>query len=474
MSVRFAVRSFWARPVRSAVLAFGFGFGIAVMAALLGVGEVILVQASAPELVGGGDVVIAGSGAGVDDARYVISTVLFDPEVREQMRGFSPTRTTEIYLVQEGRRQPVLARGGVPSLERSIDDPETSSIESWQDAPGDRAWADPDPADVLRILDRFHPIPPTERWADSWAEWLYFNGKRGEQRFYLSFLFGPRDDEGRRQALARLQLEQPGGGFANYVSIDAVDEAALLRDAPDVRIGRSSVRLDGLVYRIDLAMVREERVQADGTVPPGRPDLTGSLEIEAIPGRSVPPLELNGAGNWVSGYVVPVMSGALRGGLEVEGRSIRFDGGEGYHDHNWGFWEDVTWQWGQVADGDLSIVYGRVFPPVEAADPTLLPGFLGVFGPEGPIGVSTQLTIEETDAGDGTPAKIEIRAGGQKIDLALSLEIIGRERSPQQRTPSGSQREFIQMRARYEVSGSVAGRDVAFETIGSAETFREM
>ena len=44
-------------------------------------------------------------------------------------------------------------------------------------------------------------------------------------------------------------------------------------------------------------------------------------------------------------------------------------GGTGYHDHNWGFWQGVSWQWGQVQHGDLSLLYGRVFPPREAADP---------------------------------------------------------------------------------------------------------
>ena len=34
-----------------------------------------------------------------------------------------------------------------------------------------------------------------------------------------------------------------------------------------------------------------------------------------------------------------------------------------YHDHNWGFWEGVRWQWGQVQGDGLSFVYGRVYPP---------------------------------------------------------------------------------------------------------------
>ena len=52
MILRLALRSLATRPVRTAVLACGFGFGIAVMAALLGVGDVILEQAHSPALAG--------------------------------------------------------------------------------------------------------------------------------------------------------------------------------------------------------------------------------------------------------------------------------------------------------------------------------------------------------------------------------------------------------------------------------------
>ncbi len=64
---RLAFRSLTAHPVRSGVLAAGFGIGVAVMAILLGVAEVVLEQAQSPALVGGGDVLVRhdarGSGA---------------------------------------------------------------------------------------------------------------------------------------------------------------------------------------------------------------------------------------------------------------------------------------------------------------------------------------------------------------------------------------------------------------------------
>ena len=95
--------------------------------------------------------------------------------------------------------------------------------------------------------------------------------------------------------------------------------------------------------------------------------VTGDFVVEAVPGRSLPPIELRGAGGWVSGYTVPVMSGALSGAVAVNGTRVALTG-TGYHDHNWGFWQGVSWRWGQVQHAGLSFVYGRVIPPLDAAD----------------------------------------------------------------------------------------------------------
>ena len=116
----------------------------------------------------------------------------------------------------------------------------------------------------------------------------------------------------------------------------------------------------------------------------------------------------------MSGYVVPVLSGDLHGSLQVGGDTISLDGATGYHDHNWGFWEGVRWQWGQVANGDLSIVYGRVFPPSTVADPKRVPGVLVVLDPNGPIGFATDVTIAEAGHDVG---HVTITARGRRLDL---------------------------------------------------------
>ena len=95
------------------------------------------------------------------------------------------------------------------------------------------------------------------RGADSWAEWLYFNGRAGGNRFYLTFMVGPATSPGKRTAGVRLQLDREGTRESYSQSHD-VSEADVLRSAPDITIGSSQVRLDGLRYRITLHLPAED------------------------------------------------------------------------------------------------------------------------------------------------------------------------------------------------------------------------
>ena len=76
----------------------------------------------------------------------------------------------------------------------------------------------------------------------------------------------------------------------------------------------------------------------------------------------------------MSGYTVPVPAGSLGGALRVGSAAIDLSGGSAYHDHNWGFWDGVSWQWGQVRGDGLSFVYGRVHPPAEPPTRATSPG----------------------------------------------------------------------------------------------------
>jgi hypothetical protein len=485
---RLALRSLAARPVRTAVLAFGFGFGIAVMAGLLGVGEVILEQAQSPAIEGSGDASVESMyEGGVPSPGAVLAGVLATPEVAGRIRVASPWTRETVYLVHDGKTHPVRARGGVPSLERALGDPEIRDVAAWVDAPGDAVWTDPDPARVLRELDRFHPIPEAPRWQGSWREWLYFNGSAGDARFYLTFLAGPETSPGRRIAFVRLQLERAGERTA-WSAAEEIPADELLASAPDLDIGGNRVRLEGLRYRMSLDLREEvDAAPDDGSAALPRPTdaaalprygpgrLTGELWLDATPGRWMTEFLVQGAEGWESGYVVPVLSGALRGSLRASGEVVPFGGGSGYHDHNWGFWRGVTWRWGQVFHDDLALVYGRVIPPPDAADAERLPGVLGVLGKDGPLGFTTDVTVTETDApGTDEPETIRIVTHGMGVELTMDLDVESIIRSPWEVAPDGgSVTEILQMKARYRVRGTVAGRDLGFSSTGAAETFRD-
>jgi hypothetical protein len=475
MMLRVAWRSLMTRPIRAAVLAAGFGFGIAVMVELLGVGQVILEQAHAPALSGGGDLVVSGPFGPVSSARHVIATLGRASDLADRVTAISATRRGKLFLITPRRAIQISATGGVPSLEKSIGDPEVSAVAAWTDAPGDVRWSRPAAGDVLRAMDRFHPIPQATQSSSSWAEWLYFNGRTpdGRIRVYLTFLVGPpAATAGRRQAGVRLQLEHEGRA-TTYRASGEVDEASVLASAPDLEIAGNRVRLEGATYRISLALsgradsAESPQLRAKADDRPAQ-DLTGEISLDASSQRSLPPASIRGTGGWVSGYVVPVLSGAMRGTLRVRGESIVLENALGYHDHNWGFWEGVRWQWGQVAHDDVSVVYGRVFPPAEVADSARIPGFLAVLGPDGPLGFSSNVTIDDTNEG-----RIDVRAT-RGVDLQLKLTVDETVRTTMAMTERAGRQSmtFFQLGGVYRVNGKVDGREIDFSARGSAETFK--
>lgn len=454
---RLAVRSLTAHPIRSAILAAGFGVGVAVMAILLGVAEVVLRQAQSPDLAGGGDVVISLDPA--VPAQLVLAGTLQADSLRSRIAAVSPSHTATVTLRRGNRRIPVEARGGIPSMQRALGDREVSQVANWSDGPRDGAWTERNPGGVLRQIDRFHAIPDAPAWQDSWAEWLYFNGRSDDARFYLTLLVGPRTEGGTRTAGVRLQLDRHG-------QVENFGTAAVLTDedvqrAPELRIGRTRVTLDGLRYIVDVDLGgRDTR------------HVTGRLVLQASAGRLIPPIEITGARNWRTGYVVPVMSGALSGALDVNGTPVSFDRGTGYHDHNWGFWRGVSWQWGQTQQGDLSLIYGRVFPPADAADADRIPGFVGVLGPDGPLGYATNVRIAETNDTAGRPTAITITGRSPLLDVTATLHVESQVATSMSQGPLANGVDFLQLRGTYAVTGTARGRNIRLSGPGAAETFR--
>jgi hypothetical protein len=132
----------------------------------------------------------------------------------------------------------------------------------------------------------------------------------------------------------------------------------------------------------------------------------------------------------------------------------------------------VSWQWGQAQHDGVSVVYGRVFPPAEAADRERLPGFVGVLGPEGPLGFATNVRIEEINGPDARPTQITVRALGTGVDVTLRFDVASAVVTKMAQGPLANAVNFLQLQGRYTVTGRAAGRSLDFTAPGAAETFR--
>ena len=131
----------------------------------------------------------------------------------------------------------------------------------------------------------------------------------------------------------------------------------------------------------------------------------------------------------------------------------------------------MSWRWGQVQHEGFSYVYGRVFPPPDAADPARVPGFLVALGPDGPVGHGTNVTISETDdPATGRPAQILVEGRGGGLDLKMALTVESSIVTRGGALASGP--DFLQLRVRYHVTGRAGAEELDFTAPGAAETFR--
>jgi hypothetical protein len=126
-----------------------------------------------------------------------------------------------------------------------------------------------------------------------------------------------------------------------------------------------------------------------------------------------------------------------------------------------------------VQHGGLSLVYGRVHPPPDAAEPERVPGFLAALGPGGPVGYSAEVSIQETaDPRTGRPARIVVQGRGPALELKMELTVEDAMATRMSQGAFGGGMDFFQLRARYRVAGRAGGQPLDFEAAGSAETFR--
>ena len=493
-----AFRQLLHRPWRSAFLFLGYGLGVGVMIVLLSVGEALIAQARDERLVGGGDVTVLPEGIDVevlktgglgglffsiDNARFVQLQLLASPRLAADVQAVAPQIEGKLlYLrVAGGREWPVRASGEIPSATRAVGAAPALAAGEWTDDAGDRRWMRPTPFELRHALDHFHHTPAGVAHPERWGEWHYFNVLSADRRrwAFVTLAVGgdvPRGEWGGRLLVTTHGDDAPDRRFALDVPPGRV---RLSTTDADLRLGDASVTVlpDGR-YRVVAAAPA-----ADGGG--GRAEV--DLVVTPAPGAYFPGVDLGGDAI-VSGYAVPALRAEATGRLCVAGRCETLAGVQAYHDHNWGIWRRVDWEWGAARAGAYTFLYGRVQPTDASAEapPLLLYvvdslGFLTLFRPERVVYQDERIVrVNGRDLRVPSRALLADARGADTLRVELVIEhatatdtrdgFIGRGDDPS--ATELARPYFVQMKGRARLSGRVGGRVVAGEGTGFFETYR--
>jgi hypothetical protein len=198
-----------------------------------------------------------------------------------------------------------------------------------------------------------------------------------------------------------------------------------------------------------------------------------------------------GSGGFVSGYTVPGLRATATGTVCVDGRCKQFDGAQSYHDHNWGVWRGVTWDWGASRAGEYTFLYGRVYPAdTTASIPPVLVyiidslGFRAVFRPKAISYEDNRVvTAGSTELRVPSRATFQDVRGSDTLRIDISVEdAIATDTRPRPASsqvervdPLGSENKrpyFIQMKGAARISGRLDGQPLAGTGTGFFETYR--
>lgn len=484
------LRNLTLRRWRTALLLAGYGLGVATMIVLLSIGEALVLQASEEKLIGGGDVTVLPAGIdievmktgglggmffSIDHARFIYRQLLASPRYRDRVAAAAPQIAGKLlYVTAGGRAIPVLATGEIPSLSARVGAFPRVVDGEWRDNRLDSGWTSPSPGALRHEIDRFH-LPPDEAQDDStWAEWHYFNvlWPGGQKWAFISFIVGGDVPDGRWGGQVLVTLHEVGRSVRRFVSSAPPSDISFSTNRADVAIGASrvSVQPDGN-YRVSL------RAREEGTAN----GLTMNLTVRPMANAYFPGASIGG-GVLVSGYVVPALRADADVDVCIDGRCEHLDAVPSYHDHNWGVWRGVEWEWGEARAGAYTLLYGRILSEGVAEQPLFLYlvdslGFVGLYRPK---------TIEYVDGrsalAEGRTVRVPSRAvirdvrGIDAIVVELQIEdaaATDTRRANRQQTGGGSRRYFVQMKGRARISGRIAGRAISGAGEGFFETYRQ-
>ena len=494
-----ALRNLVLRPWRSALLLLGYSLGVAVMIVLLSIGEALLTQARNEKLVGGGEVTVLPEGIDVevmktgglgglffsiDHARFIYRQLLAAPRLAREISVAAPQIEGKLLYARlgDGREVPVMASGEIPSRTQGVGAMPPIAAGEWRDDSLDRVWRDPSPAELRDAIDHFHVPPASARADPTWAEWHYFNVLSPDRKrwAFISFIVGGAIPDGQWGGQVLVTMHEQGRPARRYVATLPASSVRFSTTRANVAIGGSTVTVlsDGR-YAVK-ARAREE--SGGGTI-----DV--DLVVAPAEGAYFPGAALT-SGEIVSGYAVPGLRADATGTICVSGTCEQFAGAQAYHDHNWGVWRGVTWEWGAARAGQYTLLYGRVRPAdsTSASIPLFAYlvdslGFLAVFRPN-EIRYDDGFTARVT----GQTATIRVPSRATMVDVrgedTLRVELtIEDATASDTRRPDVERGEglsnrgllhpyFVQMKGLMRLGGRVRGVPITGQGAGFFETYR--
>ena len=492
-----ALRNFALRPWRSLFLLLGYSLGVAVMIVLLSIGEALLSQAREARLVGGGQVTVLPEGIDVevmktgglggmffsiDHSRFIYRQLLAAPRLSRWVTAAAPQIEGKLLYLRsiDGKEHAVRADGDIPSLTDAVGAAPAIAAGAWHDDEADRRWRAPTLVELRDDIDHFHLPPPNARADSTWGEWHYFNVLSADRRrwAYVSLIVGGRVPAGAWGGQVLVTLHEQGRPGRRFVASVPAARVRFSTTRADVTMGESFVRLlpDGR-YAVR-ARAREEG---------GRDEVEVDLTVSPSPGAYFPGAALSTT-DVVSGYVVPALRADASGRICVQARCEQLTNVQGYHDHNWGVWRGVSWEWGAARAGPYAILFGRVQPPDnEAASQPLFVyvvdslGFLALFRPR-----EVRYVDSGTPLSSGSALRLPARGelfdarGDDTLRVVLEVEdahVTDTRRPLVERGDFMNARRiarpyFIQMKGTARLEGRIRGALIRAEGAGFFETYR--
>src|SRR5207253_6511824 len=215
------------------------------------------------------------------------------------------------------------------------------------------------------------------------------------------------------------------------------------------------------------------QVRASAPEEGGRGRVSVALRVHPAPMAYFPGVAM-GSGGFVSCYTVPALRATAAGTLCVDNICEQLTDAQSYHDHNWGVWRGVTWDWGAARAGQYTFLYGRVYPHDSAASipPVLVYlvdslGFRAVFRPK-MISYDYDRTLRVGSEQLSVPshASFEDARGDDTLRVDIMVEdAIATDTRPRRNATQGQQERgdplgsekarpyFVQMKGTARISG---------------------